>query len=219
MSRIRRGALATLLILAACAAPASAHQGDPNYRSVVDRVTPPVPGLQVQVLSYDDRLLLTNRSGRTVVIDGYEGEPYARLLPDGTVQVNRRSPAAYLNEERFGGVPTPPSARADAPPQWQVLDRTGRFEWHDHRMHWMVKGTLPPGIVREQRRQKVFDYRIPLRVGDRSGAILGTLWWVGSPSGFPLPAALSLAALAALGAGLVVVVRRRRARTGVREAW
>jgi hypothetical protein len=224
MSRVWRAALLALVVAAVAAAPATAHQGNPNYRSVVDGVNPAQPGLQVQVLGFDNQLQLINRTGKVVVIEGYRGEPYARLLPNGTVEVNRRSPATYLNEDRFGQTVVPRFARPNAAPQWQVLDRTSRFTWHDHRMHWMSRG-LPPQVHDKARRTKIFDYRIPLRVGDRPAAIRGTLFWIGTPSGFPLPAAISLAAIVLLGAAAVLYKRRRsgamsepRSRPA-KEAW
>lgn len=57
-----------------------------------------MPGLEVRVLDYDDRLLLENKTGKTIVVLGYGGEPYAGLRPDAAYR-NRRSPATYLNEE------------------------------------------------------------------------------------------------------------------------
>jgi hypothetical protein len=215
------------MLLAALAAPAAAHEGNPNYRSVVRTVTPSQPGLTVQVLGFDNELQLTNRTGRAVVVYGYNGEPYARLLPDGTVQTNARSPAVYLNVDRFGTAPVPASAKPSLPPRWRTLDKTGRFVWHDHRMHWMLQ-SRPPQVHDASKKTKIFDYAIPLQVGARHGAIGGTLYWIGSPSGFPIAAIGSLVALLLLAVGLVALVRRRRAGAGAgtgagaepaREAW
>ena len=129
-----------------------------NYRSYVTRVAPSVPGLSLQVLEFADRLLLRNQTGRTVTVEGYEGEPYARVLAEGTVEVNTRSPAYYLNQSFYAQVTVPPSASADAPPRWTVVDRTGQFEWHDHRIHWM--SPIPPAQVKDRgRRTKIFDWR------------------------------------------------------------
>src|SRR5262249_52471867 len=111
------------------AAPAGAHVTIPDYRSVVDQLAPHVPGLSVRVLGFDDQFELTNRTKQEVVVYGYLKEPYARLLPDGTVQVNNLSPAKYLNEDRYGTTPVPKFANADVKPQWQTIDRTGRFVW------------------------------------------------------------------------------------------
>jgi hypothetical protein len=224
MSRLARALAVAAAILAPLAATASAHQGDPRYRSVLRGIDPETSGLRVEVVNYDDSFELTNRTGRDVTVLGYDGEPYARLSADGAVAVNRRSPARYLNDERYGDVAVPAAVRAHprAAPDWELIDRTGRFAWHDHRMHWMSHG-LPPQVTDQHRRAKVFDYAVPIRVGDERAAITGTLWWVGESdgAGAPLVAAVTLALLAVGAVIAVVVVRRRRARPPEREreAW
>jgi hypothetical protein len=173
---VRRALALDAVAALLCAAPAAAHQGNPNYRSVVDSVTPAVKGLTLRVLNCDDRFELTKRTGATVTVEGYSGEPYARVLADGTVEVNRRSPAYYLNDDRFAEVKVPASADARAAPEWTVVDRTGRLEWRDHRMHYMSR-SLPPAVRDRSKRTKVFDYAIPLRVGSRAGSIRGSVFW------------------------------------------
>jgi hypothetical protein len=211
-SRSRRALALGAALLASTAAAAGAHEGNQHYRSVVRAITPATAGLQAQVLDYDDRLELTNRNGKTVVIYGYAGEPYARVLADGTVQINTRSPGVKLNEDEgqtlsVHSIPLPPGG-----PRWQTQDRTGRIEWHDHRIHYRASAVAPQ--VREQsKRTKVFDWRVPLRIGSTPGAIVGTLTWVGSgsaSSSFPVAAVVSLVVLVLLSVGAVVLVRRRR---------
>jgi hypothetical protein len=215
--RPRRTLLALLLPALAClaallSATASAHQGDPRYRSIVAGVQPAVDGITVTILNYDDRMELTNRSGRDVVVEGYNREPYARIDADGTVAVNRNSTAYYLNDDRYAQEDVPAAVRKNprAAPDWQVQDRTGRFEWHDHRMHWMARGVAPQ--VRDQSvRTKVFDYAIPLTVGGRAATVDGTLWWVGEDDGGGAPVGAIVAlVLVALGAVVAVVLVRRR---------
>jgi hypothetical protein len=199
--------VAAALLLAQAAA---AHQGNPNYRSVLDSVSPQVKGLTLHVLNYDDRFELTNHSGRTVTIQGYNGEPYARVLANGTVELNKRSPAYYLNDDRYADVKVPASADPKAPPQWSVVDKTASVQWHDHRMHWMSK-SMPPQVKDTSKRTKVFDYAIPLSVGSRPGNIRGTLFWQPtSGGGAPVGAIAGLVALVVVGLGAVVIVRRRR---------
>jgi hypothetical protein len=213
-----------LAVAAALAAPALlpptaalAHQGNPNMRSVVRAFQPQVAGISLQVLGGDDRFQLTNRSAHTtVLVEGYDGEPYARLTPDGTVAVNHRSPAYYLNTDRYGAVTVPKAASATATPDWHVLDRTGVFEWHDHRMHYMARG-VPAAVTDTSEKTRISDYDIPIRIGARQGHILGTVWWWPPPDGgAPVGAIVALAVLAVAGGAAVVVVRRRRS---PREAW
>jgi hypothetical protein len=207
-------------IMLALAPAALAHQGNPNFRSEVRSLTPAIDGIDVQVVNFDDSLQLTNRSGRTVIVKGYRGEPYVRIAADGTVAVNHRSPSYYLNDDRYAeGVTVPRDATPKAIPDWQTVDRTGQFAWHDHRIHWMAR-SLPPQVKDEGRRTKIFDWKVPLRIGDRPADVAGSLLWVGKTGGgFPVGAAISLAAVALAGAGLVFVVRRRRRAAPVKEAW
>jgi hypothetical protein len=198
-----------LCALAASATPAVAHEGNPNYESLVRGVTPQIPGFAVTVLNGDDRLEVRNTGPKTVTIEGYDEEPYLRLFPDGRVEVNLRSPAYHLNQERFTGAPVPDSADAKAAPQWKVVARTGRYEFHDHRMHWMAK-SVPEQVRDRSQRSKVFDWSVPLRTGTATGAIRGELFWRGSDGGAPVGAFGALGALVLLGGAAVVIVRRRR---------
>jgi hypothetical protein len=191
-------------------ATASAHQGNPNMRSDVHGLTPDVQGVTIEVLNRDDRLLLTNRSKDTIEILGYENEPYARLLPDGTVEVNQNSPATYLNEERDGDVPVPANAKKGAPVDWKVQSKTGKFEWHDHRFHWMGTG-VPPAVKDQGKTTKINDWKIPIQVDGKSGSIFGTLWWTPRDNGGPpIAAIVGLIVFALVAIAFVVIVRRRR---------
>jgi hypothetical protein len=210
-------AVAALLVSASAAL---AHQGSPNFLSQINAITPRVEGVEVTVLNRDDRLLLQNTSGRTVVIEGYSGEPYARITGDGEVLVNTDSKAYYINEERDGRVEVPADADSKGQPRWEQVSRSGRFEWHDHRMHWMAESD--PDVADKDKRSKVFDWTVPVEIGDRSGEISGTLFWTPvESSGMPLPAIFALAALVIALCIAIAVVRRRRAAaaTTTEEAW
>lgn len=203
--------LAALACAAALAPAASAHEGDPNYLSQIKSVTPNDPGVKLTVLNRDDRLELLNTSGKTILIRGYQDEPYARIGADGTVEVNTDSEAYYLNRDRKGEETAPAGVDSKGPPQWKRISRTGRFEWHDHRFHWMGEGT-PKQVKDESVRTKVFDWSIPIEVGGQPGRIAGTLFWTPQPGGGPpLAAVIAFAGIAIALSIAVFVVRRRRA--------
>jgi hypothetical protein len=211
------------LVAIACAiapAPAFAHDGNPNFRSDVHGLEPPVAGVDVEILNYDDSLRLRSDGRHAVLVEGYEHEPYIRIGRDGTVEVNERSPSYYLNQDRFAAVDVPATADPDAPPAWTEVDRTGQYVWHDHRAHYMSKGT-PPQVEDESERTKVFDYSIPLRIDGERERITGTLFWVGQDDGVPLAPFLALGAVVAAALALFLVRRRRRdgPKRSEAEAW
>ena len=218
-----RGAAATALIaLMALAPTAVAHEGNPNYSSKVRAVVPAIDGLEAEILGGDDRIELRSGSDSVVVVEGYSGEPYLRFLPGGAVYVNQRSPALYLNEDRFAQVRVPRTAKPRARPRWKQVAENGRYDWHDHRIHWMAK--TPPKSVRddESKRLKIFDWRLPVSVAGRPAGVTGSLTWLGKDDGgLPLAALVSLAAAVLGGAALVALVRRRRrpANGDSVEAW
>jgi hypothetical protein len=184
-----------------------------RYRSEITSITPAdVKGLSIEVLEFADRLLVRNHTGKPVTIYGYSGEPYARVQPDGTTEQNTRSPAVYLNTNFYGNVTVPPSASPDLPPAWVVVDRTGTFEWHDHRIHWMSPVT-PPQVTDKGKRTKIFDWSVPISVGAQRGVVHGQLFWVPQSSKAPIAAIVALIAVVVLAFGFVVWVRRRRARS------
>ena len=213
------GTLCAILALAAVIAPVSfAHQGNPNFKSEITSISPGglADGVALTVKNFDDGLELVNRSGKTVMVIGYDGEPYLRFSPDGTVEVNLNSPSYYLNEDRFADVEIPERADPDAVPEWKQIDDTGVSYWHDHRSHYMGEG-IPVQVTDENTVTKVFDYQIPMMIDGESANAKGTLTWVGSDDSVPVAPFIALAVLVLAG-GAWLVVRRRRAESAENDS-
>jgi hypothetical protein len=189
--------LAAVLALAG-APPAFADPARPtNYQSEVTGMSPSVPGVDARVVGGDAFLELTVTQGLQVVVMGYGAEPYLRFDPDGQVFVNVRSPAHYLNDDRYGQSEVPASASVEAEPLWEVLTEGGRYGWHDHRIHWMAPQP-PPGIQRDEV-STVLDWTIPIEVDDESVVISGTLRWLPAISPLPWIGLAAIACVASLG--------------------
>jgi hypothetical protein len=216
---MRRPAFLTVVLFGILAIPASAHEGNPNFESTVTAVRN-VPGLKAEIIGGDDHLLLINEAPKTVTVLGYDDEPYVRMEPDGRVLVNQKSEATYINEDRFGQVKVPAGVGADVKPVWKQVSTTGRFEFHDHRIHWMSKSD-PPQVTDRAKRTKVFDWTVPVREAGVTGpsGVRGELVWRGEGGGPPTGAFLALGLLALASVALVVVVRRRRRGGPEKEAW
>ena len=119
------------------ASPAAAHGGSgpgpTNYETRVHEVSPSTPGLHVRAIDLGERLELRNQTGETVIVLGYDDEPYLRVGPDGVFE-NVRSPAVYLNDEPdLTDARVPDSADADATPDWRLVGSGTTARWHDHR--------------------------------------------------------------------------------------
>jgi hypothetical protein len=191
LSGAARTAAVAAALLFVPASPAAADPPSPtDVRSTVERVAPAVDGLEAEIVGGDSFLRLMVEPGREVVVAGYEGEPYLRFQPDGRVEVNRRSPAAFVNESRFGSDP-PASADATAPPTWDEVASGGSYAWHDHRTHWMASTRPEP----PERR-----WAVPLTVDGEPAEIVGRYRYATPPSPWPwLALALGLAAVASAG--------------------
>jgi len=168
---------AIIVLLAALAAPAAqAHRGSAQtgYVSTVSALEPNVLGVNALVLGGDDRLRISNYSGKTVVILGYEGEPYLRFDGRG-VWANTRSPAAHVNRFRRPRALRPGVADASAPPRWELLRPGVTYEWHDHRIHWVAHE--PPQGVQDHpdRIQRIFKWRVPGLANGKRFAVTGFL--------------------------------------------
>ncbi len=217
LSAIVLAQAALLLGAGAAGAVTSTESGSPlndqgsnyNYRSDITQITPNAPGLSLQVLEFADRLLLSNHTGKTVTIYGYSGEPYARVLANGTAEVNVNSVAYYLNQNFYGQVTVPSNASPSATPKWEVIARTGQFEWHDHRIHYMSP-TVPPEVKDKSTQTLIFDWKVPIAVGSTKGTVDGKLLWVPESSKASVTVIVIGVLIAIAGLLFVVFVRRRR---------
>ncbi len=180
---------AVLVVLPALPAAAD-PPGPTDYRSEVTSVEPPAPGVGVEVVGGDGFLQVTVEEGHTLEVPGYSGEPYVRVLDDGTVQENQASAATFLNQSR-SGTDLDRSFDEDAEPVWATVATDGRWAWHDHRIHYMGQGTpaqaTTPGGV---------SWEVPMTADGTDVVVAGRYRLLGSPS--PLPWLVGAAILAAL---------------------
>ncbi len=199
--------LAGIAAVLALAGPAVAHVGGDvagsDFDGRVTSVSPEVPGVTVRVLQFGDEFEVVNTTGTDVEVPGYSDEPYLRIGPDG-VWRNSRSPATYLNLDRFGRVDIPDSVDVDAEPEWVQVSTEPEYVWHDHRTHWMSEGQLPPQVAADpDRAHLVAEWVVPMTHGGTTVEVTGELTWAPPPSPWVVwPVHLALAAVA-LAAGLL----------------
>lgn len=210
-SRAAFACVPLLALLCALWTAPPARAADAAVVSTLEGVQPPASGLELEVVGGDRFLVLTNGTGKQVVVKGYDDEPYLRFLPNRVVEVNSRSPSKYANEDRYALRPVPPQANSDATPRWQTVSRDGSYRWFDHRIHLMEKGT-PPQVTDEGKRTRIFNWDVPMTVGGQDVKAVGTLDWVPASSSGTSPVVfIGIAAAAlAIGAGVFLLMRRRR---------
>ncbi|MFJ8577371.1 hypothetical protein [Micromonospora sp. NPDC093277] len=208
LAPLRRAGLvatATLAALLGLATPAAAHGADApdgtDYRAEVTATSPARPGLTARMVEAGARLELTNRTGRDVEVMGYSGEPYLRIGPGGVYE-NTRSPATYLNRTIAGDTQLPPEADPAAPPVWRRVADGPSARWHDQRTLWL-ESTPPQVSAGPTRQQRIRDWVVPLRAGDETIEVRGTLDWLPPPDAYPWWVAATLGFLVIGAAGLV----------------
>ncbi len=148
----------------------------PTATNYYARVTHAPPGIQAQVVDeYLNLWMKVPATGR-VIVEDFVGNPWVRFTPRG-VAVNTNSEEYYLSQipvpavapERLTHPPFPP-------PHWVMVSRGHSYQWRDGRLHALANITLAPG------RSYVGNWRIPVIVDGRAGAIAGTIWHHGAPS-------------------------------------
>jgi hypothetical protein len=197
---------AALLVGLGAGSPAAADPAGPtNYDSRLlgvgsaDGASLQDLPVRFEILGGDSFLVVRADPGTEVEVPGYDGEPYVRISPDGTVEVNQRSPARWLNDARYGAeeVDVPADADPDAPPRWEVVADDGEYAWHDHRIHWMAPSVPRQVDPAAGEPQPVMDWQVPVLVDGTSLTVSGELLWVPGPS--PV-VPVGAAAVALLGA-------------------
>ena len=185
----------------------SSQASTSNYRSTITAVEPADAGLRVTIVEGGSYIEATWRGTGSLVIEGYDGEPYLRIDAAGVAR-NTRSPATYLNQDRYARVSIPPTADSAAAPEWEHLSDGRAASWHDHRTHWM--SPTPPLVVEQDRGEAhlLSEWTVPITVDGRIGSIAGRLEWRPPPSGTPWY--LLAVAFGAVVLGLLSLRRWRR---------
>lgn len=199
-------ALVTMLAFSPSAQADAA--GPTDYRTDIVSIEPATPAIKVEMIGGDSFLSLTQIEPVEVLVLGYQAEPYLRFDTDGRVYENRRSPAVFLNQERYGEEEPPPFARADARPEWAEVADNGRYSWHDHRSHWMNPNPPPSAQAGDQ----VLEATVPIQVDGRPVTITVASFLLDGPSNF---AALGGFVAATFAIGVVMSTMQRSGRAGL----
>lgn len=210
----RRGLIfATVVLVALSISPAAAPHGGgaaKGYESTITAITPQTAAIEAAVVDADDRVQLRVLGDHVVVVHGYEKEPYLRFDSTGVYR-NERSPATYLNDDRYGKVELPAAADPRATPVWTKVAPAGRsYEWHDHRIHWM-NTTYPPVVAADTSvPHHIYDWTVPGTLDGKPLRIDGSLDYAPLPDQkFPVLLIVPLV-LVAVGGVVLVVLRNRR---------
>lgn len=197
-------ALAAVGVLAPAPQALADAAGPTDYRTDIVSIDPETSTIHVEMIGGDAFLRLEQLEPVEVTVLGYQGEPYLRFDPDGTVYENRRSPAVWLNQERYGDDKPPAFANPDARPEWFEVATGGAYAWHDHRSHWM-NPQRPPGA---RAGDQILEATVPIVVDDTRVTITVASYLLADPS--PLP---SVAGAAVGLAGAAVAIRGARSAT------
>jgi hypothetical protein len=154
-------------------APAGAHgESSPLIRTVVDEVAPATPSLRVSTeVGPAAALSITNDSPVDVEVVAPGGESFLRIGRAG-VFANVSSAEWYRSGNPDGRGRFPPGIVPGSAPRWVPVSRQPSFTWFEHRLH-PAPISVPRELAGTERRQRLSDWTVPLRVGGAPGRIDG----------------------------------------------
>ncbi len=154
-------------------AAAQAHgESSPLIKTVVDGVSPADPALRVSTQAGPATTLkLTNESASVVEVLAQSGEGFIRVSRAGAY-ANVSSPEWYRSGNPDGVGRFPPGIVPGSPPRWVLVSREPTLTWFEHRLH-PAPVSVPPSLVGIQRRQRLSDWSVPIRIAGRPGRITG----------------------------------------------
>jgi hypothetical protein len=164
-----------------------------SFRAKVDSVPAAV---EAKVADADRKLWLRVPSSSTLVVLGFQREPYIRFDSAG-VELNLRSPTTYLNQPRPQYAPRATSVSAR--PDWKRVTRAHTYSWHENRLHALER------LVHGGDARVVGRWSVPVQLGANVSVIAGTLSYVPGPRRW----AWLLALIATVAVALAVSTRRR----------
>jgi hypothetical protein len=129
-----------------------------------------------------------------------------------------QSGATYLNRSLTYDAQVPEDTDAHNPPEWQHVSDEPRYQWHDHRAHWM--GLVDPDAVKadpDHRRVVMNNTAIPILVGGEDGPreeIVVDVAYVPPPPAWPWVLAIVVGVAAIVAAGWRFGARRVGTVTG-----
>lgn len=194
-TRSRLTAVVVVAVLVGGPGLAHADPAEPtDYLSEMVSESPSTDALEVRIIGGDAFVQVEVAPGHELAVAGYQGEPFLRVLDDGRVEENHRSPSWALSQERFPSGELPDDVGADLAPMWVEVSEGGTWVWHDHRAHWM--GREPPMGLGPG--DQVAEGVIPMTVDGRAVEVRVVSTWIPAPSQWP--------AVLGLIVGLVCVV-------------
>jgi hypothetical protein len=131
----------TIGVIGLAATPAVAHEEFSLHAlTVLDRVTPDVPGVEIRVVHLGaPALAVVNRTSRILEVSGVYDEPFLRIGPDG-VLANAKSPTTYMSIDPNHDV-VPPAANPAARPRWVRFTGEHEWSWFDPRLAYLPDRT------------------------------------------------------------------------------
>jgi hypothetical protein len=204
-----------LLLLGLSSYPAAAHSTNgsdaAHYRTRLDGLTPPVPGLTASVDPRGEWIQVTNTTGKTLTILGYAHEPYLRITSSVGVEQNATSPTVTLNQSLFADIGQ--ALTVQAAPQWLPISPGNQARWHDHRIHWMGAARPPAVQAHPGTAQVIGTWTVHMTLDSQPVDLTGTLNWLPIKNGPSRAFVLFLIAdvlLLLVGLGAYVLFQRRR---------